>query len=126
MAPKSWGKANTSAKEIVYLHTYKSFPFLQLSENNWKIDLLCSLDYPGWVHNNLDNKGNWLASHKVKQEEEATSVDNQSCSISKKHKAKLLKSETVEKKFKGWCSITSFNVLTCFEQQMIWPTRPSQ
>lgn len=49
MAPKSWGKANASAKELVYSLTYQAFPFLQLAENHWKIELLCSLDYPGWV-----------------------------------------------------------------------------
>jgi hypothetical protein len=60
MAPKTWGKANTSAKEVVFLSTYKSFPFLQLAENDWKINLFCSLNYPGWVRNNLDDKGSGL------------------------------------------------------------------
>jgi hypothetical protein len=31
MVPKSWGKANASAKELVYSFAYKSFPFLQLA-----------------------------------------------------------------------------------------------
>ncbi|KAG8220579.1 hypothetical protein J3R82DRAFT_2800 [Butyriboletus roseoflavus] len=102
MAPRSWGKANASAKEIVYSLAYKSFPFLQLAESDWKIDLIYSLDYPRWVRNNLDDKGNWLASRRVKQEEEATIVDEPGGSTSnpKKCKAKPLKSEAIEKKFK--------------------------
>jgi hypothetical protein len=62
MAPKSWGKVNAFTKEVRFSLTYKSFPFLQRAENDWKIDLLCSVNYSGWVHNNLDDKGNWVAS----------------------------------------------------------------
>ena len=102
MAPKSWGKANASAKEVVFFLTYKSFPFPQLAENNWKIDLLCSVDYLGWVHNNLDNKGNWIASRRVKQEDElAAAGDEPTGSVSKKRKAKPVKSEPTEKWLKG-------------------------
>lgn len=103
MAPKSWGKANASAKELVHSLTYKAFPFLQLAKNNWKIELLCSLDYPGWVRNNLDNKGNWLTSHKVKQEEESPTVNEAAtqASTSRKHKVKAPKYEVAEKKLKG-------------------------
>ena len=101
MAPKSWGKANASAKEVVFSLAYKSFPFLQLAENDWKVDLLCSVDYPGWVRNNLDDKGNWIASCRVKQEDEATTGDEPAGSVSKKRKAKPVKSEPLEKRFKG-------------------------
>ena len=101
MAPKTWGKANTSAKEVVFLSTYKAFPFLQLAENDWKIDLLCSLDYPGWVRNNLDNKGKWVGSRHVKQEDDAATGDQPASSVSRKRKAKQFKSEPIEKKFKG-------------------------
>ncbi|KAG6369436.1 hypothetical protein JVT61DRAFT_14851 [Boletus reticuloceps] len=101
MALKSWGKAKASAKDVVYSLAYKSFPFLQLAENNWKIDLLCSLNYPGWVHNNLDDKGNWVASRRIKQEDEAAAGDEPAVSVSKKCKAKPVKSEPSEKQFKG-------------------------
>lgn len=101
MAPKSWGKANASAKDIVYALAYKAFPFLQLAENNWKIELLCSLNYPGWVRNNLDDTGNWLTTRKIKQEEEGTTVNESGSGSNKKRKGKAIKSEVAEKKFKG-------------------------
>ena len=84
MAPKTWGKANTSMKEVVFLSMYKSFPFLQLAENDWKINLLCSLNYPGWVHNNLDDKGKWVGSCHVKQEDDAATGDQPAGSVSRK------------------------------------------
>jgi len=34
MTPKSWGKANASAKDLIYSLTYKAYPFLQLAKNN--------------------------------------------------------------------------------------------
>lgn len=106
IAPKSWGKANTSAKELVFSLTYKSFPFLQLAENNWKTDLLCSMDYPGWVRNNLDDQGNWLSSsRRVKLEEGAGDpfkVNEAGASTGRKRKAQTSKSETPpDKKLKG-------------------------
>ena len=102
MAPKSWGKANASAKEVIFSLAYKSFPFLQLAENDWKIDLLCSVNYPGWVCNNLDDKWNWVASHRVKQEDElAATGDEPTGSVSKKRKVKPVKSEPTEKQLKG-------------------------
>lgn len=113
MAPKSWGKANTSAKELVYSLTYKAFPFLQLAENNWKIDLLCSLDYTGCVCNNLDDQGNWLAtsSHKIKQEDQTMTVDmdEPAASTNKKCKGKTLDSKGREKVQR----LVSFFLLQC-------------
>ena len=124
MAPKSWGKANTSTKELVYSLTYRAFLFLQLAENNWKIDLLCSLDYPGWVHNNLDDQGNWLATRKIKQEKQtmAINIDEPVTSANKKHKGKTLNSKVANKKFKGQLGFFLFwwtNLL--LDQQMIRP-----
>lgn len=101
MAPRSWGKANASAKEVMYSVAYKSFPFLQLAKSDWKINLLCSLDYLGWVCNNLNDQGNWLTSHRVKQEEEAVTINEPAGGTSKKCKVKPLKSKVTEKKFKG-------------------------
>ena len=101
MAPKSWGKANASAKDVVYALAYKAFPFLQLAENNWKTELLCSLDYPGWVHNNLDDAGNWLTTRKIKQEKEGMMVNELGSGSNKKCKGKAIKSEVAEKKLKG-------------------------
>ena len=58
MAPKSWGRETTLAKQIVYPNIYKSYPYL-LAENDWKLENLCSINYPGWVQNNLDEQGGW-------------------------------------------------------------------
>ncbi|KAF8549314.1 hypothetical protein OG21DRAFT_1488646 [Imleria badia] len=81
MAPKSWGKATTSTKEFVHATIYKSYPILQLAENDWKLELLCSGDYPGWVRNNLDSQGKW----QVKQEDDTPT--GQESGMRKKRKA---------------------------------------
>ena len=97
MAPKSWGKASTSAKDLIYNNVYKSFPFLQLTKNNWKIEILCSSDYPGWVRNNLDDQGKW----QVKQEDDTIPGEESVFGASKKRKAKGGKSKVPEKKIKS-------------------------
>ncbi|KIK79375.1 hypothetical protein PAXRUDRAFT_161429 [Paxillus rubicundulus Ve08.2h10] len=104
MAPKTWGKATVSAKELVYTHIYKVFPFLQQAESDWKLDLLCGNNYPGWYRNN--GQGKSPADQEVKEEDNAdadTDTDELGTETSKKWKAtsKRCKSEVVEKRMKG-------------------------
>ncbi|KAF9232876.1 hypothetical protein BU15DRAFT_80738 [Melanogaster broomeanus] len=101
VAPQTWGKANASSKELLQTLLYKAFPILQLSKNDWKLDYLCSMDYPGWARNNMDALGNWPASRGVKQEVSANADEELVPGASKKRKAKWCKSEATEKKFKG-------------------------
>ncbi|KAF8834248.1 hypothetical protein BDN67DRAFT_874544, partial [Paxillus ammoniavirescens] len=68
-APKTWGKAAVSAKDFVYTHVYKAFPFLRLAESDWKLDSLCGNDYPGWYRNN--GQGKLPGNQEVKEEDNA-------------------------------------------------------
>ncbi|KAF8833936.1 hypothetical protein BDN67DRAFT_1017032 [Paxillus ammoniavirescens] len=88
MAPKTWGKATVSAKELVYTHVYKAFLFLQQAESDWKLDLLCGNDYPGWYQNN--GRGKSPADQEVKEEDNTnadTDTDELGTETSKKQKA---------------------------------------
>ncbi|KAF8119156.1 hypothetical protein EV363DRAFT_1464304 [Boletus edulis] len=99
--PPSWGKADASEKEFVFTIVYREFPFLKLAKNHWKLDTLCSNDYPGWARNNLDKDGNLLKNGKVKEEEGTPGVDEQPTTENRKRKAKTKKSDVPAKKFKA-------------------------
>ncbi|KAF8423006.1 hypothetical protein L210DRAFT_3653962 [Boletus edulis BED1] len=73
-APKRWGQASASAKEYVHGVIYKSFNFMALAANDWKIEELCSLDYPGWVRNNTDSTGNWVDVKLIKTENDSAAT----------------------------------------------------
>ncbi|KIK90985.1 hypothetical protein PAXRUDRAFT_98242, partial [Paxillus rubicundulus Ve08.2h10] len=51
--PKTWGRETPSNKELLCTAIFKAFPILQLSQNDWKLESLCTQDYPGWAWNNL-------------------------------------------------------------------------
>ncbi|KAG6372460.1 hypothetical protein JVT61DRAFT_7559 [Boletus reticuloceps] len=104
--PPSWGKADASEKEFVFTIVYREFPFLKLAKNHWKLDTLCSNDYPGWARNNLDKDGNLLKNGKVKEEEGTPGVDEQPTTDNRKRKAKTKKSDVPAKKFKAEESTT--------------------
>ena len=89
LAPKSWGKASASAKNIVRDHMERNWPLLRLAENGWKLEHLASLDYPGWMRTNLNENGKLM----FKDE------DSESGPI-RKRKAGVSKSEQIDKKLK--------------------------
>ncbi|KIK73480.1 hypothetical protein PAXRUDRAFT_178336, partial [Paxillus rubicundulus Ve08.2h10] len=105
VAPKTWGRATASNKELLCTIIYKAFPILQLSQNDWKLESLCTQDYPGWAWNNLEDTVECLAHWEAKQEdkqEDNTNTDNEfGLGTSKKRKAKWCKSEVTGKKIKG-------------------------
>lgn len=103
MAPKSWGRATTSAKQIVYPNIYKSYPYL-LTENNWKLKNLCLINYPGWVWNNLDKQGGW-------QDDDNDIVVVSATGPSKKQRL-WSRSCAPEKHIKGTFYIPSLSMLT--------------
>ncbi|KAG8220305.1 hypothetical protein J3R82DRAFT_3563 [Butyriboletus roseoflavus] len=47
VAPKSWGKASASAKNIVRDYMEHNWSSFWLAENGWKLEHLASLNYPG-------------------------------------------------------------------------------
>ncbi|KIK74785.1 hypothetical protein PAXRUDRAFT_19539 [Paxillus rubicundulus Ve08.2h10] len=96
-APKTWGKAAVSAKDFVYTHVYKAFPFLQLAESNWKLDSLCGNDYPGWYRNNGQGK---LPGNQEVKDEDNTEDDELGMGTRKKQRAERCKPEVVEKRMK--------------------------
>lgn len=105
VAPKTWGRATASNKELLCTVVYKAFPILQLSQNDWKLESLCTQDYPGWARNNLEDTAECSAHGEAKQEdkqEDNTNADNElGPGTSKKRKAKRCKSEVAGKKIKG-------------------------
>jgi hypothetical protein len=75
---------------------------MELAENDWKMDELCGLDYPGWVRNNTDTTGNWDDTKIIKNEDDTTTRGEQSVAI-RKRKANSKSSQPViraEKKIK--------------------------
>ena len=82
-APRQWGKASASAKDYVYGIVYKQFPLMELAKNDWKMDELCGLNYPGWVRNNTDATGNWVNTKIIKNEDDAATRGEQSVAIRK-------------------------------------------
>ncbi|KIK75974.1 hypothetical protein PAXRUDRAFT_38636, partial [Paxillus rubicundulus Ve08.2h10] len=69
IVPESWGRLCASGRALFHSMIEKLFPIFKLAQNGWKLDLLCSNDYPGWVRNNTDDEGSWIIN-KVKCEED--------------------------------------------------------
>ena len=108
LAPKSWSKICTSARELFHAMIEKSFPIFKLGHNGWKLDYLCATDYPSWVRNNLNEDGKWFASGnksmKTEEEPEAAGQEMEMVSIANgKRKTKRSTPEGGRKKLKGKC-----------------------
>ncbi|KIK91219.1 hypothetical protein PAXRUDRAFT_13899 [Paxillus rubicundulus Ve08.2h10] len=114
VAPKTWGRATASNKELLYTIIYKAFPILHLSQNDWKLESLCTQDYPGWAQNNLEDMAGCSAHWGAKQEDrqgDNTNTDNElGPGTSKKRKAKWCKSKVMGKKIKVLSSEADFNM----------------
>ncbi|KAG6376018.1 hypothetical protein JVT61DRAFT_2905 [Boletus reticuloceps] len=125
--PPSWGKADASEKEFVFTIVYREFPFLKLTKNHWKLNTLCSNDYPSWARNNLDKDGNLLKNGKVKEEEGTPGVDEQPTTDNRKCKVKTKKSDVPAKKFKAEESTTHASFSSSPEPSVLVgsPTSPS-
>lgn len=100
-APKRWGQASASAKEYVHGIIYKSFNFMALAANDWKIEELCSLDYPGWVRNNTDSTGNWVDVKLIKTEDDSPVGLCRTGKRKGKHSDSETPGQRMEKKIKG-------------------------
>ena len=92
--PRQWGKASVSAKDYVYGIIYKQCPLMELTKNDWKMDELCGLNYPGWVWNNMDATGNWVDTKIIKNKDGTAIGGKQSVAI-RKQKANSKSSQPV-------------------------------
>lgn len=98
IAPRKWRKASASARDLVCETIYKKYPFLALADNDWKLDYIAGLDYPGWVRRYLDNDGNYIEDRKTLVKQEDISGEEDSSSGKRKSRGK---SEVPNKKIKG-------------------------
>jgi hypothetical protein len=53
MAPATWGKSNSTVRNFFRKRMYDLAPELRLCENNWKLDHLATLTYPGWYRKHV-------------------------------------------------------------------------
>ncbi|KAI5985168.1 hypothetical protein EDD15DRAFT_2200775 [Pisolithus albus] len=58
MAPETWGKASTSARQFVWSTMETAFPLFKFAENGWKLEYICTRAYPAWSKRYLDENGN--------------------------------------------------------------------
>ncbi|KAI6022659.1 hypothetical protein EDC04DRAFT_2900744 [Pisolithus marmoratus] len=58
MAPETWGKASTSARQFVRSTMETAFPLFKFAENGWKLEYICTRAYPAWSKWYLDENGN--------------------------------------------------------------------
>ncbi|KAG2049731.1 hypothetical protein BDR06DRAFT_1011813, partial [Suillus hirtellus] len=59
IAPPTYSRICATGKKLVYNLVVKQFPLLLLDNNGWKLELLCTNDYPSWQKNNLGLDGSW-------------------------------------------------------------------
>lgn len=71
MAPETWGKASTSARQFVRSTMEMAFPLLKFAENGWKLEYICTRSYPAWSKRYLDESGNLKRTTRDTVKEEA-------------------------------------------------------
>lgn len=59
IAPPTYSRICATGKKLVYDLVVKQFPLLLLDNNGWKLELLCTNNYPSWRKNNLGLDGSW-------------------------------------------------------------------
>jgi len=69
LAPDTWGKASTTARSFIHSTMEKTYLFLKLAEDGWKLETLCTNLYSSW-HLKRSNKDGKLkkSGHNVKEE----------------------------------------------------------
>lgn len=55
-APKTWGKVDAGVAAQYWNEMERKFPELRLCDNNWKSDLIATLNYPSWYNNNVEKQ----------------------------------------------------------------------
>ncbi|KIM56278.1 hypothetical protein SCLCIDRAFT_29719 [Scleroderma citrinum Foug A] len=75
MAPDTWGKASTSARQFIHSTIEKKFSFFKFAEDGWKLDYLCTHLYPSWRSCRLDANGSLKKNVHNTVKEEASDED---------------------------------------------------
>lgn len=95
MAPPTYSRICATGKKLVHDLVVKQFPLLLLDNNGWKLELLCTNDYPSWRKNNLGLDGSWKdMSTKLAAKEE--DLDNGANLLHSKGKGKRCLSDSSE------------------------------
>ena len=56
LAPDTWGKASTMARNFVHSTMERTYPLLKLAEGGWKLETLCTNLYSSWHRSDKDCK----------------------------------------------------------------------
>ena len=75
MAPDTWGKTSTSARQFIHSTIEKKFSFFKFTEDGWKLDYLCMHLYPSWRSCRLDADGSLKKNARNTVKEEASDED---------------------------------------------------
>jgi len=75
MAPDTWGKASTSARQFIRSIMEKNYPIFKLAEDGWKLENLCTYSYPSWHLRHLDANGNLKKHTRNPVKEEVSDED---------------------------------------------------
>ncbi|KAG1848683.1 hypothetical protein F4604DRAFT_1973491 [Suillus subluteus] len=87
LAPKTWGKASATARQVVHTlmeNTYPLFKF-KFADGGWKLDYLISTSYSAWRQNHVDDYGNWKKKN-IDDEDEDEDEESSGCSSNAKGK----------------------------------------
>ncbi|KAG2342177.1 hypothetical protein BDR05DRAFT_949147 [Suillus weaverae] len=87
IALPTYSRICATSKKLINDLIVKQFPLLLLNNNGWKLELLCTNDYPSWHKNNLGLDGSWKdMSTKLAAKEE--DLDNEASLLQSKGKGK--------------------------------------
>lgn len=97
LAPKMWGKATATARQIVHTLMENSHPLFKFADDGWKLDYLMSTSYSAWRRNHVDDDGDWK---KKLVDDDDNDEDESSGGKKRKQLKNALKSEVPDKKLK--------------------------
>lgn len=104
LAPKTWGKASATARQVVHTLLENTYPLFKFADDGWKLDYLISTSYSAWRRNHVDDHGNWKKKNIDDDDEDEEEESSRCSSNAKGKKRKQLKnsckSDIPEKKIK--------------------------
>ncbi|KAG2747571.1 hypothetical protein P692DRAFT_20819488 [Suillus brevipes Sb2] len=59
LAPKTWGKATATARQIVHTLMKNAHSLFKFADDSWKLNYLMSTSYSVWQRNHVDDDGDW-------------------------------------------------------------------
>jgi len=67
LAPATWGKASTTARNFVHSTMEATYPIFKFAEDRWKLETFCTHIYSSW-HLKHDDMGNLKNGRGIKEE----------------------------------------------------------